>query len=242
MFVRVYDQDSGRYYKSIVYGLIDCGFFEQAIVVDPYANCFKLVHYLQKADPFPIAIYEVIQPDRKDWGTSQLSPDNLHCDNRPVDRFTGFPDVANPAFLTALLDKKCVPVELSGIRLRSLEDAQHWNYIVTQADADAFMDLFQGFHDSTLDKLIYEEDQQIRKVTAVFDNSGWYGVAELCFEGLIAMNLRPAQENFDRYIFDGTLIVKDECIFWADDAINEEDLSYEGSFIKALNLKWRKIG
>ena len=87
----------------------------------------------------------------------------------------------------------------------------------------------------------YVEDYSERSLTVTFDNSGWYGVVELCFEGLISMNLRPAQENYSREIFSACLFVENECVFWADDALEKEDLNYTGSYIKALNLKWRKI-
>jgi hypothetical protein len=246
MFVRVSDKIKNRYYKSLVYGLVNRGFFEQAIVINPYTKCFELVHYLEKADPFPVPIYEVIQPERTGWITASpadLIKMNLHSKNLSVDYLSGFEDILNNhSFLSALLDKKYVHADKAGARIRGFEDGEEWNYIITQADADAFMNLFEGFHDSFLNKLTYEEDHQTRKVTVIFDNTCWYGVAELCFEGLVAMNLRPAQENFDRFIYGGTLLVKDECIFWADDALKEENLSYEGSYIKALNLKWRKIG
>ena len=246
MFVRVSDKMNNRYYKSLVYGLVNRGFFEQAIVIDPFTKCFELVHYLEKADPFPVPVYEVIQPERNGWitaGSADLIKLNLHSNHLSVDCLSGFEDVLNNRrFLSALIGKKRVYADKAGVQIRGFEDGEEWNYIVTQADADAFMDLFEGFHDSVINKLVYEEADQIRKVTAVFDNRCWYGVAELCFEGLVAMNLRPAQENFDRFIYGGTLLVKDECIFWADAAMKEENLSYEGSYIKALNLKWRKIG
>ena len=245
MFVRVSDKTNNRYYKSLVYGLINRGFFEQAIVINPYTNCFELVSYLEKAHPFPVPNYEVIQPEKGGWMTAtaaDLLKRNLHSKGVSVNYLSGFEDILNNRdFLSALLDRKSVPADQAGVQIRSFEDGQEWNYIVTQADADAFMNLFEGFHDSFLNTLTYQEDHAIRKVTAIFDNSCWYGIAELCFEGLIAMNLRPAQENCDRFIYDGTLLVKDECIFWADDALKEEDLSYEGSYIKALNLKWRKL-
>ena len=247
MFVRVSDKANNRFYKSQVYGLVNCGLSEQAIVRNPYTNCFQLVHYFEKADSFFIPIYEVIQPERNGWiraSAADLIKLNLHSKEVSVDYLFGYEDVLNNhEFLYSLLNKKCVHVDTAGVQIRSLEDEEEWNYIATQADADAFMKLFVGFHDSYLNKLTYEEDDyQTRQVTAIFDNTCWYGVAELCFEGLIAMNLRPAQENVSRYIYGGTLLVKDECIFWADDALEEENLSYEGSYIKALNLKWRKIG
>lgn len=258
MFVRVSDKANHRYYKSLVYGLVNRGFFEQAIVINPYTGCYELVSYLEKADPgsvpadlkktdpFPVPVYEIIQPDRTGWvtaGVADLLRLNLHLEPARIGYFSGYGDVLNSrGFLPALLERKAIPTDEAGLQLRRLADEQDWNYIVTQADADVFARLFAGFHDACLNKLVYEEDQQIRKVTAVFDNSGWYGIAELCFEGLVAMNLRPAQENVDRFLYGGSLLVKDDCIFWADDVLDTEDLSHPGSFIKALNLKWRKIG
>ena len=68
------------------------------------------------------------------------------------------------------------------------------------------------------------------------------------FEGVLVFNLRPPAENHTGYIYSATLRVKDECIYWADGELNEEGfaedenghLNYCGSYIKALNLKWRK--
>ncbi|BBF43781.1 hypothetical protein lbkm_2469 [Lachnospiraceae bacterium KM106-2] len=127
-------------------------------------------------------------------------------------------------------------------KVRCLHDEEEWNYICSQKDADEFMEAFVGFHDSTMDTMKYEENSEERRLTVIFDNSGWYGVVELCFEGLIAMNLRPAQENYSNEIYSACLIVgENQEIFWADEYQEKVDMSYEGSYIKALNLKWRKI-
>lgn len=48
--------------------------------------------------------------------------------------------------------------------------------------------------------------------------------------------------SYSREIMEATLMIKDETVLWADWYMKEEDLSYDGSYIKALNLKWRKIG
>lgn len=53
--------------------------------------------------------------------------------------------------------RKKVPLSETNISVKSNEDAEEWNYIRTQEDADEFMKLFVGFHDSTLDKIVYEE-------------------------------------------------------------------------------------
>lgn len=110
---------------------------------------------------------------------------------------------------------------------------------------DARLLCFRGypevFYDSTLDRLTYEEEYGKAKLTALFDNSGWFGVIELCFEGLLALNLRPPLENCSREIFSATLLFREESVFWADDELTEENPSGQCTWIKALNLKWRQV-
>ena len=123
-----------------------------------------------------------------------------------------------------------------------MPDAAEWHYVKTQEDANAFMDLFASFHDSTLESINYVEDSTGKKeVRAIFDNTGWFGIAELCFEGIQLLKIVPAGENYSREIFDATLFVNDSGIFWADDSLEMVDLSYEGSIIQSLCLKWRKL-
>lgn len=103
------------------------------------------------------------------------------------------------------------------------------------------MQKFVGFHDSTLDKIIYSENFKTTSANAIFDNSGWFGIAELCFEGVQMLKIIPAPENYSNEILDASLIVENESIFWADTIMEKPDLTYEGSIIKALSLKWRKL-
>ena len=250
MFVRVFDKANHRYYKSMVYCGINYGYYQQYVVVNPYTDCFELVDYLDKSDGGLRALVETIQAERDDWVGHEnvlLQKCKAYCQKHSkeikLDLLVGYRDVCeNIAFLTAILKRKSVPVSEAGISLRSLPDSGVWNYIQTQADVDAFLEAFAGFHDSTLDKLIYEESDDNTKVTATFDNSSWYGIVELCFEGVLAINIRPSGENYSREIMEATLLIQDETVFWADQYMEQEDLSYDGSFIKALNLKWRKIG
>ena len=97
---------------------------------------------------------------------------------------------------------------LKAVTLRTNEDAEQWHYIRTQQDVDALTELFVGFHDPRLDRLTYEEECGKAKLTARFDNSGWFGIIELRFEGLLALNLRPPLENCSREIFSATLLFR----------------------------------
>ena len=103
------------------------------------------------------------------------------------------------------------------------------------------MKMFAGFHDSTLEKINYSESNSSTKVNAIFDNSGWFGTVELCFEGIQIMKIMPATENFSREIFEASLIVENETVLWAGAYMDRPDYLYKGSMIRALNLKWRKL-
>lgn len=252
MFARMFDKKTGLFYKSIIYGKLDIGYYERNIVYNPKEDAFELVDYLDKESKdqgvLPPLI-EVINSDRNEWVTYDkvnvlklnrfLKSNGI---NAFIKQYSGYNDVYQDFdFMLRILRDRIVPRSDCSIQTRAPSDIDKWTYIKTQSDAGAFFDVFAGFHDSTLDKLQYVEDYSKRSLTVTFDNSGWYGIVELCFEGLISMNLRPALENCSREIFSACLFVEDECIFWADDALDKEDLNYTGTFIKALNLKWRKI-
>lgn len=249
MYARIYDKMLDRYYKSIVYCGINHGYYRQYVVLNPYTDRFELVDYLDKSNSTLKPLVEIIQNDHEEWKSYQnalLLKYKHYCkkNNKEVviDFLLGYPDVCeNFDFISSIIERKFVLRTESGITIRNLSDCNEWNYIQTQEEANEFMKLFAGFHDSTLEKMCYKENQGSTSVVATFDNSGWYGVVELHFDGVIAVNIRPARENYSSEIYEGTLLIRDETVFWADWYMKNEDFSFDGSYIKALNLKWRKI-
>lgn len=250
MLVRAYDKDGGYFYKSFVYGKVNIGYYEQAILFDPRENCFKLVNHLDKREnthPLPPLYEHIVQTDdgeTVDWEGDALSGLKEFLKERgfqrKLDFLAGYREVCEDfEFLLRIFRDKKVP--LSETNLRVKDCFSEWNYIFTQEDADAFMAVFEYFHDASLKKLTYEEKRNLTRVTAIFDNSCWFGTAELCFEGLIEMHIEPRGELYMNEISCASLLVKDECVFWADDEMEEENLSYGGDYIKAMSLKWRKI-
>ncbi len=250
MYLRIFDKPNKRYYKSMVYCKVFQNGNNQFVVLNPYKNCFELVDYLDKSGKPDRPLVEYIQLASEDWvcyENEQLLKYQQYCKmygkEEKINFLWGYQDVCeNFAFLCAILERKCIPVNEFDIVIRTLADTNEWKYILTQDDADDFMDLFVGFHDATLDRLVFEEQPYMSNAVAVFNNSAWYGIVEICFEKISAINIRSAQENYFNDIYGATLIVKDETVFWADDYMEAEDLSYDGTYIKALSMKWRKIG
>lgn len=250
MFVRAYDAHAKAYYKSMVYALMDEGALQQAVLYHPALDSFVLQpHFCQDEGPLLRPLYEAIQSDRAGWAaTGPEALAALHTapapdrPSRPVKQLCGYPEVtADNAFLQALLNTGFVPRERTDLALRSPTDTDRWTYIRTQADADALMEQFAGFHDATLDRLFYKERYGTRQLTVRFDNPSWYGTIDLCFEGLLALHLEPAGENFCRELMEGCLLVRDETVFWADAALTEPDPARARSYVQALNVKWRTV-
>lgn len=250
-YVRVFDKPNNRYYKSIIYCVMTVsGHQRQNVVLNPYTSCFELVGTWDKTKGASRILVETIRMDCGEWITYEnagLLKYKDYCKkNRKkdvIDWLWGYRDVCeNFEFLSAVTHDQSVPVDKAGIAVRGLSDADDWNYILTQKDADDFMQLFVGFHDAMLDKLVYEEEQYTSRAVATFDNSIWFGIVEICFEKISVIRLNPWEENYSHDIYEASLIVKDETVFWADDYMEKEDLSYDGHYIKALSMKWRKIG
>jgi len=245
MYVRV--RGEKYYYQSMVYCIVtEPDWKRKFVVLDSGANRFELADEWKEDDEWPNV--QIIDDDHDEWvvyENAYLLKYKAYCREHGremnIRRLWGYRDVCeNYAFISELIEKRSVPADGAGIEIRTRKDMTEWKYIGTQEDADEFMEMFAGFHDSTLETMRYSDSSA--ELTAVFDNSTWYGIVELCFEGVQAVNIRPAQANYSRDIFDATLLVKDAAVFWADKYMEEENLEYEGSWIKALSLKWRRIG
>lgn len=240
MFVRVFNKENNVYYKSVVYGVINNRPRQRYITFNPNIDSYELIE-----ENFDVV--QVINNSEDKWITCKKSEvlqleEYLKKYKYEIQSIKGYEDVVkNYDFLHKILKDNVAKRKEYEIKVKEPYDKEEWTYIYTQKDADEFMKFFVGFHDSVIDNVVYKESYDERTLNMFFDNSEWCGKAELCFEGLIAMNLRPPQELYFRQLFEGCLIVKDQCIYWANAYLKEEDLTYEGSYVKALNLKWRKI-
>lgn len=250
MYVRVISPISGQIFQSMVYAKVNIGWLEQYIVYNDRNETFELVDYLDKtAKPVAKPLVYMIQPDVDDFkaydGSKLLKFKNYcksnGCPYPNIFNLCGYADICeNYAFLCDIFAHRTVPVDRYPLNIRGLPDADQWRYIKTQKDADDFMQLFAGFHDATLESICYTESNIGKKeLTAVFDNTEWFGIAELCFEGVQFFKIIPAGENHPREIFDATLHVDDNGVFWADDRIEKPDTSCDCSIIQAHSLKWK---
>ena len=153
--------------------------------------------------------------------------------------------------LCRLLRGESVPVEGSPFEGRCYtSDEPGWNYVETPGDAEYLLKEVCGFHDSLLRELSYvsgahaNEDgtvcpvDDIRRVTMEFDCQ-WSPGVELVFEGVTALNLRPAEDNYMSDLYGVSLCVADGQVFFADTEGVEEFPPGVGTWISAYSLRWR---
>ena len=131
-----------------------------------------------------------------------------------------------------------------------------WNEIANEEDLLIFMKSMNFFHDSCIKELKYTSgayvDEKLfmypvndqRTLKVVFQRQyEEYPMIELEFEGLKYLKLFPVDDQYTCEILDSTLILKNNCVYWADcGEIDREKIeNYSGTIICASKLRWRSI-
>ena len=265
MKVRVYDKTTGNYFKSKVYAIINGGWYAKQLVHVPSENggyiCF--VDYLDKSEykgTTKVLINTIIPDSPHEWiyqrsksVDEKLSEfETLLSNGIRFFEYRGYPWLyENRPILAKLLNGDAIPFKGSIFENMTVAtEMSNWTYVETQEDAANLLKSAYFFHDSVLKTLNYTSGAyvntdrsmypiaDIRQVTMCFE-SQWCDKIELVFEGVTALNLRPAGDNFTADISSASIIVKNESVFFCDDGIQEWDENYSGTWITAYSLRWR---
>jgi hypothetical protein len=129
--------------------------------------------------------------------------------------------------------------------------------IKTEADGLALMTTFGHFHDSCIREAHLWTDHWVSSdlamsCTATQDNKIRFliqrqaeepSAIELFFEEVIRFNLVPSPENYDSVIFEATLLVRDDNIFWSPEPDWKPEMQNRDDFtwISAKKLSWREV-
>jgi hypothetical protein len=271
MFVRVFDSQRNNYFKSAVYAVINSGWYEKQLVVfsSNDGSYFKFFDYLDKSDPkapevlINSIISSGVNPDfewtykrNEDVDKKLEEYEALLDDDIRFFEYRGYSWIyENKLFLTELLRGGTVSTKdyEQQILAANSHRLDGWNYVEKQHDIDFIFEQTSGFHDSVLRELnytsgAYVDDENrmyctdsVRQVTMRFD-SQWCRSIEMVFEGVVALNLRPYSDNFTSFLYDASMFVQDETIFFFDSHIEEIDKNYDGTWIKSYGLRWRFYG
>ena len=129
-----------------------------------------------------------------------------------------------------------------------------WNEITNQNELERFVELFSNFHDSCIKEFKYTSGAFVDKNLIMYpinDKRNFNiifqrqfsnpSVVEMEFMGLLKLNMFPANENYTCEIFEATMLLCDDCIYWYDskkisiDEIND----YKGNLICSSKIRWR---
>lgn len=268
MLVQVFDKVNSRYYKSLVYALLETETFhtpelppllcqkdEYAVVFDPYSNCFRLVpyldYYIENIAGVPTKrfteVYIIIQPHRTGW--TVLSNEKLQNVNElysacglsgRITKMDGYPDVlGNTALLRALFNSGTIPRSGAEIPVRQPDDCGEWCHIAEQSDADSLLNTYDRFHDWVIDDIHYHESDDRAFIVTVAISAGNGRAVEFQFEGVDTLHLHT-QIHCQRELFLLYISVTDNEIIWS---VDDEPTALSGNttYIRALSLKWKPI-
>lgn len=264
MRVRVYDKQSGICFQSEVYAIINTGYYEKYLVSVPFGNggYMKLFDYLDKSDQkLPVLVNLVTPQGPEGWIYKQTGKvDRQFEEYRHVlgpsillFEYRGFPWLwEDTDTLGALLRGESVLIRGSLFEDRLYSDTAlpGWNYVMTQEDADAFQRSVCGFHDAVIRGLDYVSGAYVNADKSMYPLADVRSVSiliqsqqcrdfEMIFEGVTALNLRPAADKYTADIYDASLFVRDASVFFSDSCLEKPDTSYEGTWITAYGLRWR---
>lgn len=265
MIVCVYDNTTKTYFKSEVYAKINTGWYEKQLVKVPNADgeYFKFVDYLDKTyTPSKVLINMILPNIPSDWiGIKSASVEknlegyeNMIYDEIKFFEYIGFSWLFNDKpTLTKLLKGESILLKGSIFEDKLLSSYKSgWNYIETQYDIDQLMNQTAGFHDSIIKTINYvsggyveinksmQACDSLRKATFIIDSQISDSI-EIVFEGITALNIRPAADNCSAEIYQASLFIQDCLIFFSDDIVTAFDTSHNGTWITSYSARWRFI-
>jgi len=268
MINKVFDKKTNTYFKSVVYAIINSGWYEKRLVIVEHngENYFKFYDYLDKENSSDTKVmintithggftseFEVLCVKTKDPSIQLDKYKDSLDESIMFFEFCGYKWIfENKLLLTKLLKGEMVSIKEFEDKIIDfgVYRLNGWNYIETKEDIDFIMKETAGFHDSCIVKLNYTSGSyvndenamicvdNVRCVTMDFD-SQWCNGIELVFENVISLNLRPSLDNYSSNIYEITLFVKDYEVYFYDSSVGDIDEMYQGTWLKSNTLRWR---
>ncbi len=257
MRVRVYAPDLDSCFCSELYALLYTGVFQRCLVVRE--GLLRLYHQTlpDEAGEYCNQV-GFIDPDfPAEWICLQngdLPRRYPFPQCRPEDpkgaAFYGYPWVwADQRTLLRLLNGEAVPLTETAYP-PVCSQLPGWRYVTTPEEAEALLHAAHGFHDTVLVSLHYVSGSErtkegmlcsdrARQVTMLF-HCDWTPPIELVFEGVKALNLRPAGTNGCSILTEATCRVRDAMVFFSAGWCEEgEEGTFPGTAVWAYSLRWR---
>jgi hypothetical protein len=131
-----------------------------------------------------------------------------------------------------------------------------WINVRSRADVDYLLDRFGGFHDSCLREMHVWTEHWVgedlamaapphldTRVRVLFHRQSRDPSAiEILFSQVTRLNLVPSPEDYDSIIFEATLLIRGDNLYWSDHAGWSPDAPDRdrSTWIAAKQLAWRE--
>lgn len=268
MRARFFDEDTGAYFVSEVFAIVNSGTSQKYLVVQEIdgKKFFRFIKYLNSNEPLPYRL--LIKNKSSDPWIRVTEKDLVYF--RPISapydknknymyQYDGYQFIFEQReLLYSIFKGKRIPYEtIMGDKKEICSKLDGWNYVESNDDIEYLMDSFIGFHDSVLVSLNYISGSKrvdkgmhvfddIRQVSMIFDGyskviGGSKKSIELVFEGTVLLNLRPSLGIRDSIIYSATITLKDNIISFYDGDVAEYPEDHEYTWIKAYGLRWRVL-
>lgn len=253
------DAATGQYHRSEAYAIVNSGWFRRYLVLEPAPgdSLLQFVDYFVKSPKgshFAVNIRVIMPEDSNGWiniddASSTAERFGLRT---PVKSFYGYSWLfENPDALNRLLEGEAVAfLEAYPGREPVRSELEGWTYVRSTEDAKSLIQKAHEFHDSVLTGLNYVSGSfgdesglnvtdDVRRVEMRFDCS-WSPNIELVFEGVTALNLRPAMDNYTSEISSAVVYASDSEVVFSDWYFKEgENPDDDATWIRAMDLRWR---
>jgi len=260
MRARVYDANSGNYYISEVYGIINRP--GRWYIVDHPEDKSKvvLVEYLTYSEDHPLGTaIEIIDMNPFPCGPwinlnlieAEKINDKLTY-SAPVSRYNGTGAIwDSKEGIVQLLENDEVYKESISLADYSTK-LEGWNYIESDEDISRLMEAFCGFHDAVIKEVsyisgeYYDKDEKImymnepgsKQVKVIF-SSAWADELEMILLAPRIVHLVPCEENYFSEMFEASVIIKDTMVCFYDSLMDSVDDNYSGTHFKSMGMMWR---
>ena len=253
------DAATGRYHRSEAYAIINTGWYERYLVLAPTSEggLLKFVDYFDKSSKgshFVINVRVIMPENSKDWIPIDDTMETLERLGlrTQVKSFYGYSWLFdNPDALNRLLEGGTVELRNAYPDHEPVRsELEGWTYVRSAEDAESLIKKAHEFHDSVLTGLNYVSgsygdesglnvNDDVRRVEMRFDCL-WSPNLELVFEGVIALNLRPALDNYTSEISSAAVYASDSEVLFSDWYFEEsEGPDDDATWIRAMDLRWR---
>lgn len=227
-------------YYSVVFALIDSGWYMKAIVFNDEIDEFCIVN-LYETNPLVRKVF-ICDADKTGWITYNRKEGNIFKKETSVSGVEWL--VADFENIKSIIKGETVVYDIikKAKECNQHKDISEWKLIEDNDDIESLLTLALDFHDSYISKIEYfsENEYDEPSMFKVTFNGAWDASIEMIFQRDILIHF-STDDNCTKEIFGASCFFENGFIYWVDDdsVTSASKISLDNIFFKARSLKWK---